>query len=353
MGAGGIVLALMLVQFPPPSLGVHDLVVVGLDGWGVSPTAPADVADWLADSWVYTLQARTAYDPDSTVGWASVLHGYGPEFHGILTEAAFHPPPGWRSAAPCRHRLPTALDRLALAGHDVAAWSTLELLQEYGTGAAPPVRLVATTEQAVTQAVARLQTPTPAAVRFTLVHIDDVDHAGHHHGWFSAEYAAAVQRAKQWVDRLRSAHADLSVVVTADHGGYRSTHKQVWDLGTLQIPLLVYSTHLPRAYAVPDRTELAGLVANVDVFPTVWDLAGLPASSAFRGRSVLWAQAALVAGADHFPACLYADVYWWHFLVWVGYREIGWGLVVVGGVLLGLGGGLGWWVRRSMAPDWK
>jgi arylsulfatase len=85
---------------------------------------------------------------------------------------------------------------------------------------------------------------------------------------------------------LAAAGKDCVVVLTADHGesfehDYLYNHREsLWD-STLNVPLLI------RGPGLTPGSESSDLVALSDVFPTVLDLAGLPAESKVQGYSLL------------------------------------------------------------------
>lgn len=113
------------------------------------------------------------------------------------------------------------------------------------------------------------------------VFFDDPDHAGHNDGWLSSSYYSTLQTTDanigRILDAVRSranfANEDWQIVVTADHGGYGTTH------GALQatcftIPFLVASK------AVSQGT-LRGRPHNMDVMPTVLAHFGINPAQSF------------------------------------------------------------------------
>lgn len=87
-------------------------------------------------------------------------------------------------------------------------------------------------------------------------------------------------------DLLAAVGEDCVVVLTADHGesfehDYLYNHREsLWD-ATLKVPLVI------RGPGLSPGSQSSDLVALSDVFPTVLDLAGLPAESKAQGYSLL------------------------------------------------------------------
>ncbi len=93
-------------------------------------------------------------------------------------------------------------------------------------------------------AVAQLAT---APRTFTFVQLADPDRAGHEHGFASEEYAAAVRRSDQHLNRiLNTLHTNTStrgrtlVIVTSEHGGSRRDHTDTSVLANTRVPFLVW-----------------------------------------------------------------------------------------------------------------
>ena len=103
---------------------------------------------------------------------------------------------------------------------------------------------------------------------------------------YDAEVAEADRRVGVVLDALRGAGAldDAIVVVTADHGEEFVDHGGLLHGSTLyeeviHVPLVFVATGGARGVGVDEPVEL------IDVAPTLLDLAGVPASPSFRGRS--------------------------------------------------------------------
>ena len=109
-----------------------------------------------------------------------------------------------------------------------------------------------------------------------------------------ASYDAEVRYADRHIGRLLDAlrqhgvYDDTTVVVTADHGeefGEHGVYRDHWSTheGTQRVPLIVK----PPAGIGAETGSREGLVTNVDLPPTIADLAGLEPPSAWQGDSLL------------------------------------------------------------------
>lgn len=133
---------------------------------------------------------------------------------------------------------------------------------------------------------------------FTFIHLSAPDVAGHAHGWRSKQYRTAVRRADAEVGRLLRAlgkrptlRQDLTVILTADHGGGGRNHGDRTLRANYRVPFVVWGASVPRRanlYALnpdftnPGRTRPGynatrqpvrnGMAANLAL-----DLLGLPA----------------------------------------------------------------------------
>lgn len=133
---------------------------------------------------------------------------------------------------------------------------------------------------------------------FTFLHLSWPDVAGHAYGWGSPEYRKAVRRADAQVGRLlrvldsrRDLKENLTVVLTADHGGSGTSHADRTRLGNYRVPFFVWGAGVPRRadlydlnpdYADPgksrpDYEESRQPVRNQIAANLALDLLGLPA----------------------------------------------------------------------------
>ena len=120
------------------------------------------------------------------------------------------------------------------------------------------------------------------------VYLVQPDLAGHAHGWDSAEYRAAVSRSDTVLARLLdAAGAGASVLVTTDHGGLGTHHRE-------EVPDVLETFAVVRA---PGRVAAGSgwpTVSPLDVAPTVADLCGFAPDPRWEGSSLLGREVPLV-----------------------------------------------------------
>ena len=120
------------------------------------------------------------------------------------------------------------------------------------------------------------------------VYLVQPDLAGHAHGWDSAEYRAAVSRSDTVLARLLdAAGAGASVLVTTDHGGLGTHHRE-------EVPDVLETFAVVRA---PGRVAAGSgwpAVSPLDVAPTVADLCGFAPDPRWEGSSLLGREVPLV-----------------------------------------------------------
>ena len=159
-------------------------------------------------------------------------------------------------------------------------------IDRFVTNEADPVGLLRTARRDLTN----------HARSFTFLHISFPDKAGHAYGFMSAAYVDAVHQTDVELGKLLAAidgSADLSknltVILTADHGGIGPSHSQRTELQNYRIPFIVWGpgvTHDSLYDLNPDyrdpgtaRPRYAGRqpVRNADVANLAADVLGLKA----------------------------------------------------------------------------
>lgn len=124
------------------------------------------------------------------------------------------------------------------------------------------------------------------------IQLDDVDEAGHAHGWGSDAYCAAMEDADQCVGILIDAleRAGISeetlVMVIADHGGVGYDHGGFSQV-ELFIPFIARGAGISKGIRLPEDAGLSLL----DVAPTALHALGIAPGRQMRGRILheIWA----------------------------------------------------------------
>ena len=296
----GWILALILIISPgmgaQPALAqqVRHVVVIGVDGLGAEGVARVDPPNLrrLRERGAWTLKARAVIPTVSAPNWASMIMGAGPAQHGVTSNE-------WRAGkyeiAPIctgseaifptifgvlRQQQPAAQIGIF---HD---WDGFGHLFERK---APSVVVdAASPSEAVARAGDFILANRP---RLTFIHLDDVDHAGHNHGWLSPQYDSAIREADQLIgellDRLEKAGllGRTAVLVTADHGGKGTKHGGL-TMSEIEIPWILAAPGIARG-------EIRRPVNTYDTAPTIARLLGVKPPACWIGRSVIAAVAAV------------------------------------------------------------
>ena len=273
------------------------VIVIGVDGLSIDGvvTAGGPALRELMARGAWSLEARGVMPTLSSPNWMSMITASGPEQHGITSNGYLKRmqeiEPACRDAAggfpnifgALRAQRPSS--RIAIF-HDWLGFANLVErnvpdVMEHQRG---PER----TAQAAIEYWKRYRP------QLLFIHLDNVDHAGHHSGWSSREYYRAVEEADRQIgailDTLREAGAldSTFVLVTSDHGGKGHNHGKN-SLAEIQIPWIL---------AGPGVTpgKIAASVFTYDTGATLAWIFELQPPACWIGRPVLAAfQPAAVA----------------------------------------------------------
>lgn len=285
--AGITLTAMMLGAAPKPAR----VVLIGVDGLGSAGLRAALKAGRAPN--VQKLIERGSWSPAgrgiiptvSSPNWATILMGAGPERHGITSNEwerhQFQIPPVCRGSeeifptmvGALREQRPKA--KIAVI-HDWAGFARL-VEQKAVTYQAHPKGSKATAEAAAEYW--KKERP-----ELMLVHLDDVDHAGHGMGWETPEYAQAVADADGYIGTVLAAIASTGdesstlVVLTADHGGVTKKHGGL-SQAEIEIPILFAGP------GVPKGREFTRTLGNIEIAPGIFHLLGLKAHACWTGRA--------------------------------------------------------------------
>lgn len=248
------------------------LVLISLDGCRADAVTP-DVAPNLTALEAAGAHARQALDdlpPVTTTNHATMLTGLTASEHHIVIDADL---PG---VVPFK----TLFDYAHDAGLRCAFFAGKVKLRYF----APPealetIEINGDLAALTARVLGELSADGPDVI---FVHFRDPDATGHHSGWMSAEYLAALTRVDAYVGQIAAAAAadttrGTYLIITADHGGEGFTHI-LDDAATREIPWIVVGPDIPAG------GELADTVAIADTMPTALWLLGLDVPGGLAGR---------------------------------------------------------------------
>lgn len=266
------------------------VLIIGIDGCRPDALARAHtphldrlIAEGAFDPRTRVLPKRpTKADSVSGPGWSSIFTGVWAEKHGVINN----------DFAPARYgEHPSVLARLhaldpTLRTAAAATWHPIT--DHILTGRTERVG-GANDEDTTDWICRRLER---GDVRAAAVHLDEVDGAGHGHGFSPdvAKYIAAIERADAQVGRIVAALArrpqaageQWLILVTSDHGGRGTGHSGGWLDPEVGTSFLIVSGPAARRGLIADQTYL------VDVVPTALAFLGVPIDPAWKldGRPV-------------------------------------------------------------------
>jgi predicted AlkP superfamily pyrophosphatase or phosphodiesterase len=276
---------------------VTSVIIIGVDGLSVDGVSTARVPrlrDLILRS-AWTLAARGVMPTLSSPNWASAINGAAPEQHGITSN-------GWlrhkvEFQPTCRTedgKFPTIFgvlraeypaSRIAVF-HDWRGFS--DLLEKQ----APDIMRHEPGAARTTDAAIRYWKAKRPSLMF--IHLDNVDHAGHSHGWYSSEYYKAVEAADAYIGQViemvdsLAARGSTFILVTSDHGGTAHGHGKN-SLAEIQIPWILSGPGVaPGQITAPVNTFDTALtvawIFHLDP-PQCW--IGRPVLAAFRQSAIL------------------------------------------------------------------
>jgi hypothetical protein len=231
------------------------VIIIGVDGLSVDGVAKANVPrlrELMARS-AWTLEARAVLPTLSSPNWASAINGASPAQHGITSNGYLRHMVEFQPV--CRTedgKFPTifGLLRASYPASRIAVFHDWDGFADLLEKRAPDVlRHVAGAASTTAAAIAYWTANRPALM---FLHLDNVDHTGHAHGWFSKEYYQAVADADGYVGQVLDmmdalgARDSTYIVVTSDHGGTKHGHGKN-SLPEIQIPWILAGPGVIRA----------------------------------------------------------------------------------------------------------
>ena len=239
---GSVLSARQAEEAPEPHV-----IVIGVDGLSVDGVVKADVPALrsLMARGAWTLEARAVMPTLSSPNWMSMISASGPEQHGITSNGYLKRMqeivPACQDAyggfpnifGALRAQRPAS--RIAIF-HD---WPGFARLLERGVP--DVIEHQRGPERTARAAIEYWKRQRPELL---FIHLDNVDHAGHHSGWSSRAYYRAVEEADRQIGAIAAMLRDAGaldstfVLVTSDHGGKGHNHGRN-SLAEIQIPWIL------------------------------------------------------------------------------------------------------------------
>ncbi len=285
---GALCLLFPVLTAPAQIPGVSHVVVIGCDGMSPDGVRHGKVPNMeqLMHEGAYTFHARGVMPTVSSPNWASMIMGAGPEQHGVTSN-------DWETnkfeIAPTMvgpgGMFPTIFGALRaqqpasviVCYHD---WDGFGRLFE--RAAADVIEHPAGPTNTIVRAIASFKLRRPT---FTFIHLDHVDHAGHHFGHGTPEYYDSVGVADELIGRAIQGLKDAGMwektilIVTADHGGKDKGHGGA-TMGELEIPWII------RGPGVANGHELTAPVNTYDTAATIAYVLGVRPPAAWIAKPV-------------------------------------------------------------------
>ncbi len=265
----------VIVRAPRPARPYDHVVVVSFDGMRPDGMERADAPTLhrLRAEGAYATRAETVERSTTLPSHSSMLSGVEVSVHGMEHD-------DWRPRLGYL-RAQTALQLVHEAGMTSAMFvSKIKLRHIALPGSLDVWSLAGRHCEAVSAAAA--QHLAAAGGGLTFVHFGEPDMVGHHHGWMSPRYLAAIARADRCLATVVRAVEGRSgrtlVIATADHGGHDRAH----GAGT------AVDRHIPWIAWGPGvrRGEFDDPVRTTDTAATVMVALGLTPPEAMTGHPV-------------------------------------------------------------------
>lgn len=249
-------------------------MLVSIDGlapWVLSGTETPTL-DRLAREGTVAARAETIVPSLTLPSHTSMISGVGPEQHGVL----------WNRWEPLgRLSVETVFTHCARAKLRCGLFAAKPKFVHFALDE-PGVESYARDVSAEAVFERALDYVDEAEPHFVMIHLAEVDAAGHRYGWGSELQRAAIRQVDEaledFLDELLDEHAGrVTLIVTADHGGEGRSHGSD-TARDVAIPWIAWGDRVPAG----GRIER---VRTVDTAATVLSLLGLPVPAEWLGKS--------------------------------------------------------------------
>ncbi|MDC8829359.1 alkaline phosphatase family protein [Alteromonas gilva] len=287
------------------------VILIGIDALSIDGLLQAETPalDKLMQNGAYTLNARAVLPSSSSPNWKSILSASAPNQHGVTSNSwapyDFILPP---VATGLEDIFPTIIGeyRQHYPNAKIGAFYTWGGINELFERSALNIDVNSETdEQTITRAIQYITAHKP---EFTLLHLDNVDHVGHHDGHKTTEFYNAVNQVDRLVGTLLEAletaqmRDDTVIVIASDHGGIGYGHGGE-TLDEMQVPVIINGPGIKHDFRINkpvytyDTGATVAYLLDIPLHPA-W--VGRPIVNAFIGQPALNSQA--MSGAARLAA---------------------------------------------------
>jgi predicted AlkP superfamily pyrophosphatase or phosphodiesterase len=268
------------------------VLVIGIDGLGSHGFEIANTPhlNKLMENGAWTLSARTVIPSRSGPAWSSMITGATVEKHGIGDN-------GWTVDDKLLEPVikgdfdmfPTIFGetRGHLSEAVIAAFYHWGKFGDFIEKEVCDVSQSAGSEDSVTTMACKFINERKPDLTF--VHLDHVDHAGHHGGYRSEEYTLSIEKADSLVgvflEQLKRSgiYEETVVFVVSDHGGFEHSHGGIHP-DEMIVPFLISGKGVKKGYKIEHPVfiyDLAPTVAYLLGFELNEYISGTPLAKAF------------------------------------------------------------------------
>lgn len=290
-----ILISTIVVAFSPSAQGAdlppapqRRVLVISVDGLRPDLALRADTPriHELLKQGSFTFWAETTVVSLTLPSHVSMMTGVPPQFHQIEWNRDIE------FAQPVYPSVPTLFEIAHKAGFStamVAGKSKFAIMNKPGTIDYVVVPAVGKTFGNLDVADKTIALINEFQPQVMLMHVPDVDSAGHALGWSSPEQLAAIATADQAIGKVLDALKakgildQTLVIISADHGGAGRNHGAE-DARSRHIPWIVIGPGVRKGYDLTIQAELK--VKTEDTCATSLDFLGIPVPTYMTGKPV-------------------------------------------------------------------
>ncbi|MBQ6049055.1 MAG: alkaline phosphatase [Bacteroidaceae bacterium] len=266
------------------------VVWIGVDGWGAYAFRDSFNCEMknirqLMSEGAWTIKARTVMPSVSGPNWGAMFSSALPCMNGIVDNSNGPAVPAVTTA---EHGLFPTIFHVVRQAYPNAE---IGVQHEWGTIKYYVDSLDCNHVKHIKGSNVERDTPDEAAKYIKekkpdlfFIHIDQVDHAGHHDGHHTSKYFDCVNRVDSQIGQIVQAvkdagiYDDTIIILTSDHGGVGTGHGGNHP-DELTVPVVYCGKGVKKNYEIPD------VVMQFDVASTIADIFGIQDPQAWRGKA--------------------------------------------------------------------